>query len=42
MSGYLLQDAGKAIMEGIAGLLQKPVTPTTLIITVERVLSKSN
>jgi DNA-binding NtrC family response regulator len=42
MSGHLFKDAGKAVMEGIAAYLQKPFTPTALIMTVERVLSRSN
>ena len=42
MSGYLPQDLGKAIMEGIAAFLQKPFSPTTLIMTIERVLPKSS
>ena len=41
-SGYLSQDLGKAIMEGIAAFLQKPFSPTALIMTVERLLPKSN
>jgi DNA-binding NtrC family response regulator len=41
MSGYLRQDTGKATMEGIAAFLQKPIDPTTLIMTVERLLAKS-
>jgi CheY-like chemotaxis protein len=42
MSGYLPQDLGKSVMKGIAAFLQKPFSPTTLIMTVERLLSKSN
>lgn len=38
ISGYLRQDTGKATMEGIAAFLQKPIDPTTLIMTVERLL----
>jgi len=41
MSGFLWQDAGKAIMDGRATFLQKPIQPTTLIMTVERLLPKS-
>ena len=29
-------------MEGIAAFLQKPFSPTALIMTIERVLPKSN
>jgi DNA-binding NtrC family response regulator len=42
MSGYLSRDAGKAVMEGIAVFLQKPFTPTALIMAVERLLSRPN
>jgi YesN/AraC family two-component response regulator len=42
MSGYLSHDLGKGIMDGIAAFLQKPLSPTALIMTVERVLPKSN
>ena len=42
MSGYLPNDVGKGVMEGIAAFLQKPFSPTTLIMTIERVLPKSN
>jgi DNA-binding NtrC family response regulator len=41
MSGYLAKDAGKAIIDQAAAYLQKPVNPTALIMTVERMLSKS-
>jgi DNA-binding NtrC family response regulator len=41
MSGYLAKDAGKAIIDQTAAYLQKPVNPTTLLMTVERVLAKS-
>jgi DNA-binding NtrC family response regulator len=41
MSGYLSKDAGKAIIDQTAAYLQKPVNPTSLIMTVERVLTKS-
>jgi hypothetical protein len=36
MSGYLLKDAGKAIIDQMAAFLQTPVNPTSLIMTVER------
>jgi DNA-binding NtrC family response regulator len=42
MSGYLPHDVGKGVMEGIAAFLQKPFSPTALIMTIERVLPKSN
>jgi len=41
MSAYLSKEAGQAIIDQTAAFLQKPVNPTTLIMTVERVLSKS-
>jgi len=41
-SGYLSQDLGKAIIDGTAAFLQKPFTPTALLMTVERLLPKSN
>jgi len=41
MSGYLSNDLGKGVMEGIAAFLQKPFSPTALIMTIERVLPKS-
>jgi DNA-binding NtrC family response regulator len=41
MSGYLSKEAGKAIVDETAAFLQKPMNPTTLIMTVERVLAKS-
>lgn len=41
-SGYLSQDLGKAIIDGMSAFLQKPFTPTALIMTVERLLPKSN
>jgi DNA-binding NtrC family response regulator len=40
-SGYLSQDLGKAIIDGTAAFLQKPFTPTALLMTVERLLPKS-
>jgi two-component system response regulator FlrC len=39
-SGYLSQDLGKAIIDGMSAFLQKPFTPTALIMTVERLLPK--
>ena len=41
MSGYLAKDAGKAIIDQTAAYLQKPINPTSLVMAVERVLSKS-
>jgi DNA-binding NtrC family response regulator len=40
-SGYLAEKAGKAIIEGKSAFLQKPFSPTALIMTVERLLPKS-
>ena len=42
MSGYLSQDLGNAITDGISAFLQKPFTPTALIVTVERLLPKAS
>jgi CheY-like chemotaxis protein len=42
MSGYLAKDLGKAIIDGMSAYLQKPFTPTALIMAVERVLSKAH
>ena len=41
VSGYLAKDAGKAIVDEAAAFLQKPVSPTALVMAVARVLSKS-
>ena len=41
-SGYLSQDLGKAIIDGTAAFLQKPFTPTALLMTVERLLPKAS
>jgi len=41
-SGYLSKDLGKAIIDGTAAFLQKPFTPTALLMTVERLLPKAN
>jgi DNA-binding NtrC family response regulator len=41
MSGYLSKNAGRAIIDQTAVFLQKPINPTTLMMTVERLLSKS-
>jgi two-component system response regulator FlrC len=41
MSGYLAKDAGKAIIDGKAAYLQKPFTPTALMMAIERLLPKS-
>jgi two-component system response regulator FlrC len=41
-SGYLSKDLGKAIIDGMSAYLQKPFTPTALVMTVERLLPKSN
>jgi len=40
MSGYITNNAGQAVMGGKEAFLLKPVSPTDLITTVERVLSK--
>ncbi len=40
-SGYLSQDLGKAIIDGMSAYLQKSFTPTALIMTVQRLLPKS-
>jgi CheY-like chemotaxis protein len=42
MSGYLPEGVGIAVMEGISAFLRKPIYPTDLIATVERLLPKSN
>src|SRR5439155_21311738 len=42
MSGYIADNAGKAVVGGKEAFLLKPVSPTDLITTVERVLSKRN
>jgi DNA-binding NtrC family response regulator len=41
MSGYLSKDLGNAITDGMSAFLQKPFIPTALLMTVERVLAKS-
>ena len=42
MSGYIADNAGKTVLGGKEAFLRKPVSPTDLITTVERVLSKRN
>ena len=42
ISGYIPDNAGKAVVGGKEAFLLKPVSPTDLITTVERVLSKRN
>ena len=41
VSGYLPDEAGKAIVDKMSAFLQKPVSPTALLMAVERVLSKT-
>ena len=41
MSGYLSERAGKIILDGSADFFQKPVRPSALVRTVQRVLPKS-
>ncbi len=41
MSGYLSKDLGNAITDGMSAFLQKPFIPTALLMTVERLLPKS-
>jgi|RhiMetdeSRZDD1v2_1073273.scaffolds.fasta_scaffold108943_4 DNA-binding NtrC family response regulator len=41
MSGYLSEDAGKLLSEGWAKFIHKPVYPSDLIATVQRLLQKS-
>jgi hypothetical protein len=42
MSGYIADNAGKAVLGRREAFLLKPVSPPDLIATVERVLSKRN
>src|SRR6266496_4719311 len=41
MSGYLSERAGKIIVDGSADFFQKPVRPSALVRTVQRLLPKS-
>jgi DNA-binding NtrC family response regulator len=41
MSGYLSERAGKIILDGSADFFQKPVRPSALVRTVQRLLPKS-
>ncbi len=41
MSGYLSARAGKIILDGLADFFQKPVRPSALVRTVQRLLTKS-
>jgi len=41
MSGYLSERAGKIILDGSADFFQKPVRPSALVRTVQRLLTKS-
>jgi DNA-binding NtrC family response regulator len=40
ISGYLSENAGKIILEGLADFLQKPIRPSALVATVQRLLPK--
>jgi two-component system response regulator FlrC len=42
MSGHLWQKTGKTTLDGRTVICQKPFTPTALLMTVERLLPKSN
>jgi DNA-binding NtrC family response regulator len=42
ISGYISQDAGRILLDGLAHFIQKPVDPTALIATVQRLLPKSS
>jgi DNA-binding response OmpR family regulator len=41
MSSYLSESAGKIILEGSADFFQKPIRPSALVRTVQRLLRKS-
>jgi two-component system, response regulator YesN len=41
ISGYLSQDAGNIILDGLADFLQKPIRPSALVATVRRLLPKA-
>jgi DNA-binding NtrC family response regulator len=38
ISGYLSQDAGNIILDGVADFLQKPIRPSALVATVRRLV----
>jgi DNA-binding NtrC family response regulator len=40
ISGYLSQDAGNIILDGLADFLQKPIRPSALVATVRRLLPR--
>jgi two-component system response regulator len=40
ISGYLSQEAGNIILDGVADFLEKPVRPSALVATVRRLLPK--
>ena len=42
ISGYLSENAGKIILEGLADFLQKPIRPSALVATVHRLVPGSN
>jgi DNA-binding NtrC family response regulator len=42
ISGYLSQDAGNIILDGLADFLQKPVRPSALVATVQRLLTPAS
>ena len=41
ISGYLSQEAGNIILDGVADFLQKPVRPSALVAAVQRLLRNS-
>jgi DNA-binding NtrC family response regulator len=41
MSGYLSERAGKIILDGSADFFQKPIRPSALVRTIQRLLPKS-
>jgi DNA-binding NtrC family response regulator len=41
ISGYLSQDAGNIILDGVADFLQKPIRPSALVATVRRLLPRA-
>ena len=40
ISGYLSQNAGNIILDGVADFLEKPIRPSALVASVRRLLPK--